>query len=158
MFQWDLCCQQHSLRSHFSGVWGICLPFTEAKQFVSTSSLSFWEWILVTFRSCLSVVTKFQGWTSMPYVWMCAPHLTWGYPMSLCHYVTLHVSSGVICLMSDLCTPVCSQHSSPIVSLCIDEEGEHIASCAQDGKVSGTTDFLLLLLPNPVLSAFFWCN
>ena len=23
------------------------------------------------------------------------------------------------------------------VSLCIDEEGEHIASCAQDGKVSG---------------------
>ena len=86
-----------------------------------------------------------------------------GYPMSLCHYVTLHVSSGVICLMSDLCTPVCSQHSSPIVSLCIDEEGEHIASCAQDGKVSGTIDFLLFLLlaitlPNPVLSAFFWCN
>ena len=63
-----------------------------------------------------------------------------GYPMSL------HMSSGVICLVSDLCTPVCSQHTSPIVSLCIDEEGEHIASCAQDGKVSGTIDFLLLLL------------
>ena len=63
-----------------------------------------------------------------------------GYPMSL------HMSSGVICLVSNLCTPVCSQHTSPIVSLCIDEEGEHIASCAQDGKVSDTIDFLLLLL------------
>ena len=60
--------------------------------------------------------------------------------------MSLHMRSGVICLASNLCTPVCSQHTSPIVSLCIDEEGEHIASCAQDGKVSDRIDFLLLLL------------
>ena len=32
-------------------------------------------------------------------------------------------------------TPVYSQHTSPILGLSVDDEGEHVASCAQDGKV-----------------------
>ena len=57
-----------------------------------------------------------------------------------CHFVNPCTSHCWWKSTSDCCVPVCSQHSSPIVSLSVDDEGEHIASCAQDGKVSLKAD------------------